>query len=70
VRLDGCSASTSHWIASVIASSPRPDGWIAAPPLDARREHVHADQREVGRRLGGFSTSRFTRPSPSSSATP
>ena len=30
VRLDRrAAASTSHWIASVISSSPRPDGWIA-----------------------------------------
>ena len=25
----GCELSTSHWIASVISSSPRPEGWIA-----------------------------------------
>ena len=29
VRLDRWPSSTSHWIASVISSSPRADGWIA-----------------------------------------
>ena len=24
----GAPASTSHWMASVISSSPRPEGWI------------------------------------------
>ena len=37
---------------------------------DRLREHVDADEREVGLRLGGFSTSRATLPDPSSSATP
>ena len=44
--------STSHWIASVISSSPRADGSIArAASWIERHEHVDADEREVGRRL-------------------
>ena len=44
--------SIRFWIASVISSSSRQDGSIAraASKIDGR-EHVDADQREVGRRL-------------------
>ncbi len=47
-----CEPSTSHWIASVISSSPR-GGRLDRPRrlVDARREHVDADEREVRRRL-------------------
>ena len=51
----GCCSSTSHWIASVISSSPRPEGWIARAASWMRgREHVDADQREVGGGLRGL----------------
>jgi len=41
----------SHWIASVISSSPRAEGLMALTGLEDRRvEHVDADQRQVGRR--------------------
>ena len=44
--------SMSHWIASVISSSPRADGSIAATASwIVGVEEVHADQREVGRRV-------------------
>ena len=47
--------SISHWIASVISSSPRPDGSIARDRLvDVVVEQVHADEREVRRRIGGL----------------
>ena len=45
--------SSSHWIASVISSSPRADGSIArTASWIGRVEEVHADEREVGRRVG------------------
>ena len=44
--------SISCWIASVISSSPRPEGSIArAASKIAGREHVDADQRQVARRV-------------------
>ena len=44
--------STRCWIASVISSSPRPEGSIArAASKIGGREHVDADEREVGLRL-------------------
>ena len=44
--------SISVWIASVISSSSRHEGSIDAGGVeDHRREHVDADQREVGRRV-------------------
>ena len=53
VRLDARPGSTRCWIASVISSSPRADGSIArAASWMPRREHVDADEREVGLRLG------------------
>ena len=45
--------SISHWMASVISSSPRSDGSIAATASWMTRvEEVHADERQVGRRVG------------------
>jgi hypothetical protein len=45
----------SHWIASVISSSPRGDGSIAADGIvDRGVEQVDADEREVARRVGGL----------------
>ena len=45
--------SISHWMASVISSSPRGDGSIAANGVvDRAVEQVHADEREVARRVG------------------
>ena len=44
--------SISHWMASVISSSPRADGSIAADRVvDVGVEEVDADEREVGRRV-------------------
>ncbi len=43
-----CPASISHWMASVISSSPRPDGLMELHRLvDLVVEEVHADQGEV-----------------------
>ena len=40
--------SISHWIASVISSSPRHDGLRLVDRLvHRRREHVHADKRQI-----------------------
>ena len=45
--------SISHWMASVISSSPRADGLDRAHRLvDRGVEQVDADEREVGRRVG------------------
>ena len=50
-----CPWSISHWIASVISSSPRADGSIARTASWMRGvEEVDADEREVGRRVGGL----------------
>ena len=60
-------ASTRCWIASVISSSPRAEGSIArAASWIGGGEHVHAHQRQVGRRLGPASrrAARRARPRP------
>ena len=45
--------SISHWMASVISSSPRADGSIArTASWIVAVEQVHADEGEVGRRVG------------------
>ena len=44
--------SISHWMASVISSSPRADGWMArTASCTVRVEQVDADQGQVGRRV-------------------
>ena len=48
----GCPCSRSHWIASVISSSPRADGSIdATASWIVGVEQVDADEREVRRRV-------------------
>ncbi len=48
--------SISHWIASVISSSPRQDGLQVGDRLvDRRGEHVDADQGQVALRLAAAS---------------
>ena len=44
--------SISHWMASVISSSPRHDGSMARPPRGSPVEQVDAHQGEVRRRVG------------------
>ena len=63
--------STSHWIASVISSSPRGDGSIAFAASWIRGVNMYTptSARSVAG-SGGFSTSRTTAPSEPSSATP
>jgi len=57
-------------IASVISSSPRPDGWMSEMARRWKAEHVNAHQGEFDFGSFGFSMSRRQCPSAITSATP